>query len=130
MRCTTCYLLVAALLLAALLVGNPLPRRVVAASGGVVPVQVGAVEPQCPDPALATEVVRHEIRDGRHVWWLRDGGAVVVQEGLAVRLAAGVDPIGAAPTAHLTATGTAPAEAVHAAAPGAAEATAVGHDPR
>lgn len=130
MRCTTCYLLVAALLLAALLVGNPLPRRVVAAAGGVVPEPVAAVEPQCPDPALATEVVRHEIRDGRHVWWLRDGGAVVVQEGIAVRLSAGVDPLGAAPAAHLTATGAGPAEAVQAAGPAAAEAAAAGHDPR
>ncbi|MEY4675291.1 MAG: hypothetical protein RL148_3075 [Planctomycetota bacterium] len=130
MRCTTCYLLVAALLLTALLVGNPLPRREVAAAGGVVPMQVAVVEPHCPDPALAPEVVRHEIRDGRHVWWLRDGGAVVVQEGLAVRLAAGVDPLGPAPDAHPTATGAVPAEAVHAAAPGAAEAAAVGHDPR
>lgn len=134
MRCTSCYLLVAALLMAALLFGNPLPRRatVVQASGSLpaaAPAPMAAV-PDCPDPALALQVVRHELRDGRPIWWLQDGSAVVVRDGRAERLPMGVDPLGPvaqgqAPAAAAAPVRHEPAPAVHAAAAGDP-----GHDPR
>lgn len=132
MRCTSCYLLVAALLLAALLFGNPLPRRAVVHASGSVPTVAAAPAPACPDPALAAAVVRHEVRSGNSIWWLQDGGAVVVRDGRAQRIPAGVDPLGlvasgAVPAAAAAATAAqaAPAPAVHAAAAGEP-----GHDPR
>lgn len=132
MRCTSCYLLVAALLLAALLFGNPLPRRAaVVQASGVAPAVAAATVPECPDPELAPAVVRHEVRAGRSIWWLQDGSAVVVRDGRAQRVPAGADPLVPAAgeadpaTAAVATPKAVPAPAVHAAA--AAE---PGHDPR
>lgn len=132
MRCTSCYLLVAALFLAALLFGNPLPRSAaVVQASGAPPAAAAATVPECPDPELAPAVVRHEVRAGRSIWWLQDGSAVVVKDGRAQRIPAGADPLvpaagDAAPaTAAVATPEVAPAPAVHATAAGDP-----GHDPR
>lgn len=135
MRCTSCYLLVAALLLAALLFGNPLPHRVAVVHAPVAtpaaPPAPTASVPSCPDPALADTVVRHEVRAGQGIWWLRDGSALVVRDGRAQRVPVGADPL--APAA-LDATLAAPAawSAPDHPAPAGPEAVASepGHDPR